>query len=57
MPQVQGHYTFISEACADDGVGCDGSCPEAGDRACDCSCHESYAPFFETNEDVAEYHS
>lgn len=38
-----------SPECDDDGIGCDGT-------DCDCSCHGPYAPWFEDNEAVAEYH-
>lgn len=45
----------VSAECQGNGVGCDGWDAES-DADCDCYCHSDVAPFFETNEDVAEWH-
>ena len=54
------HYTHYSTECDSRagttfGVGCDGTCEDCG-QACDCICHSDYAPIFETNDEVIEFH-
>ena len=50
------HYTNYTDACASDGVGCDGFF-EDGHHECDCVCHGEYAPEFNTNDDVVAFHT
>jgi len=56
------HYTNYSDACADDGVGCDGYIyPERpwqshSEVPCDCACHGERAPEFLDDDAVREWH-
>ena len=59
MKRIPGHWKKLSDACWDDGVGCDGAEYDGGGAVvggCDCPCHGDSAPFFATNEDVRIWH-
>lgn len=50
MPALYWPFTEYSEICLrGNGVGCDGG-------SCLCPCHGEYAPNFQSNEEVAEWH-